>query len=58
MKKDDSQQKKQYFLMLLSMQNITEEEFRECKTAMQFKELVERKKKENQRRTEDEEGRN
>lgn len=54
MKKDDSQKKKQYFLMLLSMQNITEEEFRECKTAMQFKELVERKKKENQRRTEDE----
>lgn len=40
--------------MLLSMQNITEEEFRECTTAMQFKELVERKKKENQRRTEDE----
>lgn len=54
MKKEENLQMKarQHLLMLLSIQNITEEEFNECKTARQFKELVERKKNENKRRTE------
>jgi len=52
MKKDDKLQKKQFFFMLLSLQNISENEFKECKTAMQFKNLIDRKKKENKRRRE------
>lgn len=52
MKKDFNFQEKarQQLLMLLSMRNITEEEFRECSTAKQFKELIERKKEEEKQR--------
>jgi hypothetical protein len=54
-KKNFQEQARQHILMILAMNNITEEEFFNCESATQFKELFERKKAE--RRNEDDKAR-